>query len=144
MGAVDDARAQRVADEVAAMLHVLALQAPEVAVRLTSDAEVRALNGTWRGKDSATDVLSFPQQDPPVEGGLLGDLVVGLGVAEAQAEALGHSLEQELRVLLAHGLAHLVGHDHQTDEETLAMRAVEARLLAAHGAEGLIARAHDG
>jgi probable rRNA maturation factor len=85
---------------------------------ITNDAELRRLNREFRGKDEATDVLSFPAGPLPdgrgSEGGL-GDLAISLTHARAQAAALGHDLEQELRILMLHGVLHLAGMDHETD-----------------------------
>jgi probable rRNA maturation factor len=83
--------------------------------RLTSDREVRRLNRAYRGKDAATDVLSFPGGDGP-EGRHLGDVVIAVPVARRQAEVAGHSTGRELRVLLLHGVLHCLGHDHETDD----------------------------
>lgn len=97
---------------------VLAELAPAGAsfgVRLTSDREMRRLNRTYRGKDYATDVLSFPGETTP-DGVHLGDVVISVPVARRQAAEAGHSTERELRVLLLHGVLHCLGHDHETDE----------------------------
>ncbi len=125
------------------MLEAMDLEAPELSVWITHDVGMQALNAAWRDKDEPTDVLSFPQQEGRPTGGLLGDLVISLPTAAAQAEALGHSLEVELQVLLAHGIAHLLGHDHLDDDDAVRMREVEARLLGALGADapGLVERA---
>jgi probable rRNA maturation factor len=129
------------------MLAALDLHDVEVSILLTDDAAIRALNAQWRQKDEPTDVLSFPQAEPDDDGvvtGLLGDLVVSVDTAVAQAAEQGHDLHTELRVLLAHGLAHLLGHDHHDPDETAAMTAVERRLLGAFGATtGLVERAGD-
>ncbi len=77
---------------------------------VTGDAELQRLNREFRGKDYATDVLSFPGED-----GYLGDIAISLGRARAQAKAFGHSVEDELRVLMLHGVLHLTGLDHETD-----------------------------
>jgi probable rRNA maturation factor len=81
---------------------------------LTGDAELRKLNGRFRGKDCATDVLSFPSG---ADGGRgrLGDIAISLERARAQGRAFGHSTETEIRVLMLHGLLHLCGMDHDTD-----------------------------
>jgi probable rRNA maturation factor len=116
----------------------------ELSVMLCDDDTIRSLNGEWRNKDAATDVLSFPQGDmPPGAPRLLGDVVISIDTAQQQADALGHTLDDELGVLLAHGLLHLLGHDHEEDEERSAMQGEEARLLAVVGLEkqGLIDRA---
>jgi probable rRNA maturation factor len=108
-----------------------------VSVALVSDARVRALNQRYRGKDSATDVLSFPSQDGP----FLGDIVIARGVARRQARSAGHPETTELRILALHGLLHLLGYDHERDDGR--MRRVEARLLRRSGLTGgLIERSH--
>jgi probable rRNA maturation factor len=94
----------------------------EVSVLLTGDETVRVLNRQYRHKDKATDVLSFPAK---VEG-VAGDLVISVETALQQAEERGHALEMEIKVLLLHGLLHLAGYDHETDNG--AMRRKEVRL----------------
>lgn len=135
-----------VAADAIAMLGALGLDEVELSILLTDDAAIRALNAQWRQKDEATDVLSFPQLEPgePVVGAL-GDLVVSVDTAARQAAELGHPLEAEVRVLVAHGLAHLLGHDHHAPDEAAAMAAVERTLLAAvrGGVTGLVERAAD-
>lgn len=99
----------------------------ELSVLLAGDEVVTQLNREWRGKDSTTDVLSFPQDAD----GLLGDVVINVELAARQAEERGHGVVAEVRVLLVHGLAHLLGHDHHTEVEASRMRAAERRLLVA-------------
>ncbi|HEV2446461.1 MAG TPA: rRNA maturation RNase YbeY [Candidatus Sulfopaludibacter sp.] len=82
---------------------------------ITGDADLRRLNRDFRGKDYATDVLSFP-----TPGRRLGDLAVSLARARAQARDFGHSAEAEIRILLLHGLLHLLGYDHETDNGRMA------------------------
>jgi probable rRNA maturation factor len=93
----------------------------EVDVLLANDRTLRRLNRTFRGKDKATDVLSFPA---PKEfaGGYAGDLAISLDTAKKQAEEYGHSLRDEVRVLLLHGLLHLSGMDHEEDGGEMAAR----------------------
>ncbi len=119
----------------------------EVSVAIASDALVRRLNRDFRGIDATTDVLSFPaQNDPqtpepgvPSQHRLLGDIVIAAGVARRQAREAGHSLQAELRVLCLHGLLHLLGYDHETDNGTMAR--LERRLRRKGGLEnGLIER----
>jgi probable rRNA maturation factor len=96
---------------------------------------VRALNHRYRRKNSATDVLSFPSDEP----GDLGDVVIAAGVARRQARAAGHSVAVELRVLALHGLLHLLGYDHERDDGRMAR--LERRLRLKGGLrEGLIER----
>ena len=82
---------------------------------IAGDAELRRLNAQFRGKDHATDVLSFPAGRLPEGGETLGDLAISAARARAQAREFGHSTEEELRILMLHGLLHLLGMDHETD-----------------------------
>jgi len=108
----------------------------DLCVALVSDRRMRALNRQFRGKDYATDVLSFPSEDR----GFMGDIVIALGVAARQAREAGHSIQTELKVLALHGLLHLLGYDHEGDGGKMAR--VEARLRKKAGLpEGLIERA---
>jgi len=77
---------------------------------ITGDAELQTLNRTYRKKDYPTDVLSFPGEPP-----YLGDIAISLARAREQAKQQGHTTEDELKILLLHGLLHLKGHDHETD-----------------------------
>jgi probable rRNA maturation factor len=83
--------------------------------RITNDAELQSLNRTFLGKDYATDVLSFAGGD-----GYLGDIAISLGRARAQARAWGHSIEDEIRILMLHGVLHLKGLDHDSDSGEMA------------------------
>ena len=106
-----------------------------VTVAVVPDARVRSLNQRYRGKDAATDVLSFPAGEP----GELGDVVIAAGVAGRQARETGHSMAVELRVLALHGLLHLLGYDHEHDDGRMAR--LERRLRLKGGlVEGLIER----
>jgi probable rRNA maturation factor len=107
---------------------------------------MRALNRRFRGMDRVTDVLSFPMGPAPADhsGGRvgdaqLGDVVIALGRAERQARAMGHARLTELKVLALHGVLHLLGHDHETDDG--AMSRAERRCLRRGGlAHGLLGR----
>jgi len=117
---------------------------------LTGDDEVRALNRTWRGKDEPTDVLSFPAA--PLPPGLaqilpaagLGELAISCQRARLQAGENGHTLEEEIAILMLHGVLHLMGMDHETDNGR--MRRAETRWRRKLGLPaGLIERsAHTG
>jgi probable rRNA maturation factor len=96
----------------------------EVNVLLAGDSKIRALNRRFRKKNKATDVLSFPAA--MAGGPLAGDLAISVETALRQAKALEHSLEEELKILLLHGLLHLAGYDHETDAGE--MRGLESRL----------------
>jgi rRNA maturation RNase YbeY len=114
----------------------------ELSLVLCSDAFIAPLNGQWRDKPVATDVLSFPQDDPVI----LGDLVISVDTAARQAQERGHDLRDEMRILLVHGLLHLLGYDHETSQEDLLeMAEAEGRLMAklSWQGSGLIERVTD-
>lgn len=111
----------------------------DVSIAVVSDRRMRALNRQFRGKDAATDVLSFPATHMPGVTSFLGDIVIAAGVAARQARAAGHTVGTELKILALHGLLHLLGHDHDTDDG--AMARTETRLRKKAGLrEGLIER----
>ena len=110
----------------------------EVGVLITSNAQMRQLNRRFRGKNSATDVLSFPSTD-----GTAGDIAIAAEVAARNARRLGHSAADEMKILILHGLLHLAGYDHETDAGAMARK--EARLRRALGLPpALIERGADG
>jgi probable rRNA maturation factor len=89
----------------------------EVHLVLTGDDRIRELNRHWRGRDAATDVLSFPDGDPLPDGGrLLGEIVISVDTARRQAVTQGHDERRELVELALHGTLHLLGYDHENDE----------------------------
>src|SRR5215211_3483251 len=88
----------------------------DVSVAIVSDRRMRALNRQFRGKDAVTDVLSFPSD----QRGFLGDIVIAAGVSTRQAKEAGHSAQTEVKVLALHGLLHLLGYDHETDDGKMA------------------------
>ena len=95
----------------------------QVTVLLTTDAAIRKLNRQFRGKNKATDVLSFPaDQAFPNAPDFAGDLAISVPTARRQGAARGHSLGIELKVLMLHGLLHLAGYDHETDQGLMARR----------------------
>ena len=83
-------------------------------VAFVRDRRIRELNRDFRGKDRATDVLSFPSGDA-VGADYLGDIVISTDAAARQAKEAGHSLDRELNELVIHGVLHLCGYDHETD-----------------------------
>jgi probable rRNA maturation factor len=101
----------------------------QVGVLLTTDRGIRRLNRQFRHKDKATDVLSFPAS-PFVQSQEKGDLAISVHTARRQGTVCGHSLGTELKVLILHGLLHLAGYDHETDDGRMARRenALRARL----------------
>ncbi len=124
-----------------------------VSVLLTTDAAVRRLNRQFRGKNNATDVLSFPavavsqvskaRPGAPRIQEIAGDLAISIPTARRQAEDRGHSLAMEIKVLMLHGLLHLAGYDHEADKGEMARREEKLRagLRLPHG---LIERANMG
>jgi probable rRNA maturation factor len=106
-----------------------------VNVLVTSDREMQRLNRRFRGRNSTTDVLSFPMR----MNGSAGDIAVSLGLAARNAKRLGHSTADEVRILVLHGILHLAGYDHERDEGEMA--ATESRLRRHLGLpDGLIER----
>jgi len=99
----------------------------DVDVLLADDATLRRLNKTFRGKNKATDVLSFPAPDE-IANDHAGDLAISLETANRQAATYGHSLRDEVRILLLHGLLHLSGLDHEIDDGEMAAREAELRV----------------
>ncbi len=118
---------------------ILGRELPEVidyvlSVHLVSDDTIQQLNAVYRAKDSPTDVLSFPLDKgefvlPPGEPVNLGDVVVSYPRAVAQAEEYGHSVERELAYLVAHGVLHVLGYDHELEDEQRVMRQKEEDAL---------------
>lgn len=104
-----------------------------VAALFTDDASIAAINAEWRGKDKPTNVLSFPTPDdmpvPDGEPRPLGDLVLAHGVITREAEEQGKTLRDHTAHLIVHGTLHLLGFDHEDDEEAEEMEALETRIL---------------
>jgi len=89
------------------------LTSKDVELILTDDSEIRKLNARFRNKDKATDVLSFPLEQMP--GMPLGSIVISIDTAKKGAKEYGHGVEDEIKLLFLHGLLHLLGYDHETD-----------------------------
>ncbi len=102
-----------------------------VTVLLTDDETVRELNGRFRGRDAPTNVLSFPAPANPEH--FLGDVALAYGVCAREADEQGKRLAHHLKHLVAHGVLHLVGYDHETDAEAEAMEALEREILSGLG-----------
>lgn len=133
------------------MLRFLERDQDELSILLTDDAYIRTLNATHRGKDRPTDVLAFPQDESepqdgsqyaalpdatqlghaPGEERLLGDVVISLDTARRQAQRRKRQLLDEVSFLLAHGILHLLGYDHQNDADEARMNAMTKRLVQA-------------
>jgi probable rRNA maturation factor len=122
-----EALAGAVTSQIAARIDVPELEA---AVLFTGDDSVQALNLQWRGQDKPTNVLSFPA---PEGSGTLGDIALALGVIQAEATAQGKSVADHTAHLLVHGALHLLGYDHQANDEAEEMEGLEIECLAALG-----------
>ena len=110
------------------------LENTEISVKFTSDEEVRALNAAWRGKDKATNVLSFPMADEPEDAPMLGDIVLASGVCAREAAEKDVAVATHATHLVVHGTLHLLGYDHETgDDDAEAMEAIERKALASLG-----------
>ena len=125
--------ASRVVRSVLEELAVEPTREAELSLLFTDDAHIRVLNRDWRGKDKPTNVLSFPAFEvspgdplPP----MLGDVVLAFETVSAEAALEEKSFDHHLSHLIAHGFLHLVGYDHEADEEAEAMEDLERRVLA--------------
>jgi probable rRNA maturation factor len=107
----------------------------ELTIVLTDDARLRELNRDYLGIDAPTDVLSFPasERDPETGARYIGDILISIPRAQAQADAAGHPLESEMQLLVVHGVLHLLGHDHAQAEEKARMWQAQAEILAGLG-----------
>lgn len=138
---VADPRWEGIGDMDALAAHVLGLasahvkQGGEIAVLLTDDVEMHALNKQWRGVDKPTDVLSFPSDQPkiPEQPQYLGDIAISYDIAVKDAESMGRPVEAHVSHLLIHGFLHLIGYDHIELEDARVMEPLEAEILAGLG-----------
>ena len=107
----------------------------DLSIVLTDDAQIQALNRDYRGYDKPTDVLSFEahERDPETGTLYLGDIIISMERAAAQAEQGGHLLLAEIQLLVVHGVLHLLGHDHAEAEEKAKMWNDQAEILARLG-----------
>ena len=107
----------------------------EVSIMFVNDEEIHTLNKEHRQKDTATDVLSFPQYESLKDETVIepyiifGDIVISTDTAIRQADDFGHSLNREIGFLVVHSMFHLFGYDHETEEETKEMREKEEKVL---------------
>jgi probable rRNA maturation factor len=125
-------RRAEIARRARAMLRATGESRAELSVLLTDDAGIHRLNRDYRSKDRPTDVLAFAQREGRLAAGdVLGDVVISVPTASRQAAASDHPLLAEVTMLLAHGILHLLGWDHDTPAKDRRMRAETARLCAA-------------
>jgi len=118
---------QQMAEQI---LRLLSLEQVELSIVLCDNAFIHPLNRDYRGKDQPTDVLSFSQReggDP--EDPMLGDVIISIERATEQAADHDNSISAELSLLLVHGILHLLGYDHEEDEEAEMMEAKEKEIL---------------
>lgn len=133
---LDDAALKRLAAHALAVENVA--RPAELSVVLTGDSAVRELNRTYRGVDSATDVLSFSQTEgeefavPDGETPHLGDVIISIETAQRQADEHSLAIQDEVAHLLVHGVLHLLGYDHEDPGDETVMRAHEDAILGAH------------
>lgn len=142
-----DAPTDRVEADALSLLTRVDFAHGELSVVLCDDPFIHALNKQWRGVDSPTDVLSFAMgegEDAGLNPEVIGDIVISLDTAARQAAEVGHPIEREVRVLLVHGLLHLLGYDHLEPDDAVEMAEAEAKLLAHLDSpgEGLVGRAN--
>jgi len=115
----------------AALTHQRQSSDADLSIVLTDDARLRQLNRDYLGIDSPTDVLSFPasESDPETGSPYLGDILISISRAKAQAKAAGHPLESEAQLLVIHGVLHLLGHDHAKPREKAKMWKAQKEIL---------------
>lgn len=115
----------------AALAHQAAPENGDLTIVLTDEAQLQELNLQWMDVDAPTDVLSFPsdQTDPETGFPYLGDILISMPRAAAQADAAGHPLAAEVQLLVVHGVLHLLGHDHALADEKAKMWAAQAEIL---------------
>src|SRR5512147_118237 len=115
----------------AALEHEAQSLESELSVILTNDTRLHELNLNYLGINAPTDVLSFPasETDPETGARYLGDILISVPRAQAQAESAGHPLESEVQLLVVHGVLHLLGHDHAEPEEKSRMWKAQAEIL---------------
>ena len=116
--------------------------AGDLTILLSDDAQVRELNRQYLGIDAPTDVLSFPagEADPDTGVTYLGDVIISVPQAGAQARAAGHALEAEVQLLVVHGVLHLLGHDHAQTEAKGRMWAAQTEVLNQLGLRDMVIR----
>ena len=132
---IDELELINQADFMMARLHIN--PAAELSIVLVDEVQMAVLHEQYMDEPGSTDVLSFPMDElragtpdvPSVEG-MLGDVVLCPEVARRQAETAGHPFENEIRLLLTHGILHLLGHDHAEPEEHKVMFGLQTQLLA--------------
>lgn len=123
----------------AALTHESRSSDSDLSIVLTDDARLQGLNREYLGIDAPTDVLSFPasETDPETGAHYIGDILLSIPRAQAQADAAGHALESEVQLLVVHGVLHLLGHDHAEPEEKARMWKAQAEILKSLGLDNI-------
>jgi probable rRNA maturation factor len=137
----DEARLRSLVEEIVRHHFSSAGGGFQISLHLVDDQTIRAMNAEHRGKDVHTDVLSFPLHDPdgvgfvvpPDQPANLGDVVISYPRAQAQACEYGHSVDREIGYLVAHGVLHVLGHDHEDAADRRRMRQREEEALGSLG-----------
>lgn len=121
------------------LLHQSAPDEADLSVVLSDEAHLQELNRDFLGIDAPTDVLSFPASEADPETGVLylGDIILSMPRAAAQAQAAGHSLDAEVQLLVVHGVLHLLGHDHASSRDKAKMWAAQAEVMDKLGLSGI-------
>jgi probable rRNA maturation factor len=114
----------------------------DLTIVLTDDEQLHDLNREFLGVDAPTDVLSFPasETDPDTGAAYLGDILLSIPRADAQAQAAGHALADEARLLVIHGVLHLLGHDHAETKEKAKMWKAQSEILVSLGLSHVVIR----
>ncbi len=121
--------AQIVRKSIAAAAKAASTREAELAIVLTDDSAIRALNRTWRGLDAPTNVLSFPANNPRPGPRVLGDIVIAYQTMAREARDEGKPFEHHLAHLAVHGYLHLLGYDHENDRDARRMERFEVDIL---------------
>jgi rRNA maturation RNase YbeY len=129
---------RKLKDTALAILQLVQEEEAELSIALVGDAEMQQLNADYRQKDYPTDVLSFPaDENLPIKPRLLGDVIISVDRARQQAKERGRTLDQEMTILLIHGVLHLLGYDHERSaKEARRMRRLEKKVYGALCANG--------
>ena len=113
----------------------LLAEGAEVSLLFCDDARIKQLNRDFRGQDKSTNVLSFPTPDPLETAPFIGDIAVACETVAREAQVLGISFDQHSRHMIVHGFLHLLGYDHEDEDEAEAMEALEVRVLSRLGVD---------
>ena len=108
-----------------AAMNIVCRYSQELSILMCGKTRMQELNKQFRNVDRPTDVLSFPYEDNLGDGVLLGDIAICIPVIHDQSSEYGHPFDMELKMMMAHGLLHLLGYDHESDEEARIMEARE-------------------